>query len=84
MLPAPALLQDWDVFYLAASCCQILGRNVSQHLVPVFGTAGAMSYMMTPAFARKALVAASDARLNTWVDLILQVGPSCATWGCWS
>ena len=74
MLLAPALLQDWDVFYLAASCCQILGRNVSQHLVPVFGTAGAMSYMMTPAFARKALVAASDARLNTWVDLILQVG----------
>ena len=67
------VLQDWDVFYLAASCCQILGQNVSRHLVPVFGTAGAMAYMMTPAFARKAVRAASDPRLNTWVDLVLQV-----------
>lgn len=45
------LAQDWDVFYLQIGCCHKLGRNVSTHLVPVFGTAGAMAYMMTPAFA---------------------------------
>lgn len=78
VVPAAAcvvcVLQDWDVFYLAAGCCQILGHtNISRHLVPVYGTAGAMSYMITPQFARKAVKAASDPRLNTWVDLVLQV-----------
>jgi hypothetical protein len=33
-----------------------------------------MAYMMTPQFARKALKAAADPRLNTWVDIVLQVG----------
>jgi hypothetical protein len=67
------LAQDWDVFYLQIGCCHILGRNVSTHLVPVFGTAGGMAYMLTPAFARKALRAASSLRLNSWVDVILMV-----------
>ena len=65
------LLQDWDVFYLKIGCCHKLGQNVSKHLRPVYGTAGAFSYMMTPSFARKALKAARDPRLNSWVDIIL-------------
>lgn len=65
------LLQDWDLFYLKISCCHKLGQNVSKHLRPVYGTAGAIAYMMTPSFARKALKAARDPRLNSWVDIIL-------------
>lgn len=70
-------MQDWDLLYLTAGCCQELGKNVSQQLVPVFGTAGAMAYIMTPAFAKRAIEVAADPRSNTWVDLILLVG------NCW-
>jgi hypothetical protein len=71
------MAQDWDVFYLDMGCCRQLGKNISRHLVPVFGTAGAMAYMITPAFAKRAVKAAADSRLNSWVDLLLMVSSSC-------
>lgn len=58
------------MFYLRIGCCHRLGRNVSTHLLPVFGTAGGMAYMLKPAFARKALKVATSRRLNSWVDVI--------------
>jgi hypothetical protein len=61
------------VLYLEIGCCHRVGRNISTHLIPVYGTAGAFAYMLSPAFARKALEAATDRRLNTWVDLLLMV-----------
>lgn len=64
-------LQDWDVFYLKIGCCSKLGQNVSTHLVPVYGAAGAFAYMMTPAFARKALQVVRSPRINSWLDVIL-------------
>lgn len=59
------------MLYLGATFPNTLGHNITQHLKPVFGTAGAFAYVLTPRFAKAAVAAAADPRQNTWVDLML-------------
>jgi hypothetical protein len=64
--------QDWDVLYLDATSTQH-GRAVSPHVVAIRWTAGTVGYVATPSFARTVLRAASNPRLNKWVDLLYGV-----------
>jgi hypothetical protein len=66
-------LQDWDILYFNAMFTA-RGNPVSPHLIAIRGTASAIGYMATPAFASRVLQNARSPGYNAWVDIIFEVG----------
>lgn len=69
LLPSP--VQDWDILYFNA-IFTTRGNRVSPHLIAIRGTASAIGYIATPAFAAKVLDNARSPWYNAWVDIIFE------------